>query len=131
MFKLSVVFTFIFMSSVHAAQFLVKRTLLLLGLVECIHSERHRQIQQEISRNSKTFNNCTEYYGELIEPIVFYVKANGTIEIENSSVKSKAYECVGHYLSNVTVEVYSCDMNVPYKWNGKFPLINKEVIFSQ
>lgn len=69
---------------------------------------------------------CFEEFGDLSKPIQFSVSANGTIEVKESSVNSNAAECIANMLKKVRVENYACDMNVLYKWNGKFPLLNTE-----
>lgn len=93
-----------------------------------IHGERHTQIQRAISAHSRNAQYCLERFGDLPGPIQFSIPANGVIEVEDSSIKSPAGECIAKMLRVVRVADYSCDMNVTYKWDGKFPLVNAERI---
>ncbi|MCB0391770.1 MAG: hypothetical protein KDD58_10780 [Bdellovibrionales bacterium] len=93
-----------------------------------VHGERHTQIQRTISIHKRNAKYCIERFGDLPEAVQFFVSANGSIDVDESTVKSEAAECIAEILRNVSVGNYSCDMSIPYKWNGKFPLLNAERI---
>lgn len=90
------------------------------------HSERHTQIQRAISMHKRNAQYCLERFGDLPKAIQFSVSESESIEVEESSVNSETAECIAKMLKKVRVDNYSCDMNVLYKWNGKFPLLNTE-----
>lgn len=90
------------------------------------HGERHTQIQRVIAIRGANARYCTERFGELSRPIQFSVHASGVIEVDMATVQSPTAECLASMLKNVRAGVYNCDLNVPYKWDGKLPLVNAE-----
>jgi hypothetical protein len=127
--------TFMISSGALAAELCLQGTISGSGQIDLgspwplpVHGERHSEIQHVISMHKKHLYFCRERFGDLQKPVQFNVSASGSIEPIESSVSSEAGECVAEMLKNVNVGNYSCELNVPYKWDGRFPLINVERI---
>lgn len=93
------------------------------------HGDRHTQIQQAISSSIDKVRYCLGGLENLSPSIQFFIPANGRLQIGETSIKSTAAECIANVLRDVRVGYYYCDMNVPYTWNGTFPLGNNTIGF--
>jgi hypothetical protein len=92
------------------------------------HQERHTQIQKAITKYGRNIQLCQNRFGDLPQSIQFQVSSDGSLSVRESTVTSETEKCIGEILSQINVGEYPCELGVTYKWTGKFPLINNNVM---
>lgn len=86
-------------------------------------NDRHTKIQSIVGMYAKALSGC----GQLDAGLNFTITAKGEFQLEAPATgQSRQIQCYNHYLSQMQFGVNECGFHIPYKWNGKFPLVNME-----